>query len=162
MGYVWVDEGEAAREAMRIARVAVEDVAVPLRNRLVQTTPRDSGRTANAWAIDYEESAGRAVARVYNNVRAGTSGRYVWQLLHEGTGRYGPRGRDIVPVRRKALRWRARRGAASRSSGGFVFATRSKGYPPNPFIRDAVQAASRQSGWTVTRLTPPGLPVVGS
>jgi len=53
---------------------------------------------------------------------------------HQGTGLRGPRHRMIVPVRAKALRWKGR--------GGWVFAMKSRGSAPNPFLVKALKAAS--------------------
>lgn len=157
MGYVWVDEAEAARKAVRIAREAAEEVAVALRNRLVRTSPRGSGRLANGWAIDVEQQGLAVVVHVYNNVRAGDSGRWLWELHHEGTGRHGPTGQDIVPVRRQALRWRGGRGVASPNGAGYVFAKRSQGIRPNPWIAEAIaETVAQFPGWNVRITTPPG------
>lgn len=156
MGRVWVDHGAAAAAAAEAARDAVVEETNRLRNELVRRTPRDSGRTASGWDQSVRVEGARAVGEVFNRVRA-DSGRYVWEYLHEGTGRFGPSGRDIVPVRRRVLRWRAR-GAMSRSSGGYVFARRSSGSPPDTFIVDAVVS----SEWTVTRLVPAGSRVPGA
>lgn len=150
MGYVWVDEAEAAREAVRIARAAAEEVANALRNRLVRTSPRGSGRLANSWAIEVEQQGLQVVVHVYSNVRAGNSGRWLWELHHEGTGRHGPTGQDIVPVRRQALRWRGGRGVASPGGAGYVFAKRSQGIRPNPWITQAIaETAVQFPGWNV-------------
>ena len=157
MGYVWVDEAEAAREAVRIARAAAEEVANALRNRLVRTSPRGSGRLANGWAIEVEQQGLAVVVHVYNNVRAGDSGRWLWELHHEGTGRHGPTGQDIVPVRRQALRWRGGRGVASPNGAGYVFSKRSQGIRPNPWITRAITETTAQfPGWNVRITTPPG------
>lgn len=157
MGYVWVNEGEARREAIRIARESAEEVAVALRNRLVIKSPRNSGRLANSWAIDVEVRNASVVVHVYSNVRAGKSGRYLWELHHEGTGRHGPSGEDIVPVRRKALRWRGGRGVASPRGAGYVFAASSQGIRPNPFIANAIRETIAQfPGWTIRIASPPG------
>lgn len=150
MGRVWVDEAEAAREAVRIAREAAEEVAMALRNRLVRTSPRGSGRLANGWAIEVEQQGLQVVVHVYNNVRAGNSGRWLWELHHEGTGRHGPTGQDIVPVRRQALRWRGGRGVASPGGAGYVFAKRSQGIRPNPWITQAIaETVAQFPGWNV-------------
>lgn len=163
MGRVWVDEAAAAREAIRIARESAEEVAVFLRNRLVQTSPRDSGRLAGSWSIDVEVQGLRVVAHVYSNVRAGDTGRYLWQLHHEGTGRHGPRKTDIVPVRRKALRWRGGRGVASPKGPGYVFAKSSQGIRPNAWITRAIeQTRAQYPDWVIRSLTPPGTPTTAT
>jgi hypothetical protein len=157
MGYVWVNDDESAREAVRIAREAAEDVAVALRNKLVEKSPRDSGRLANSWAIDVEVQGTRVVASVYSNVKPDSTPKYLWELHHEGTGRHGPVGRDIVPVRRKALRWRGGRGVASPKGPGYVFAKSSQGIRPNRFIETAIRETMAQfPGWQIRIASPPG------
>lgn len=157
MGRVWVNEAEAAREAVRIAREQTEEVANFLRNQLVRTSPRDSGRLANSWAVDVEVGDGKVTAHVYSNVKPDSTDRYLWELHHAGTGRYGPQHRDIVPVRRKALRWRGGRGVASPNGAGYVFATRSRGIKPNRWIVEAVEAtAAAYPGWHIQITTPAG------
>jgi len=163
MGYARVNYDEAAREALRIARQAAEDVANTLRNKLVQTSPRDSGRLANSWALDTEVTGTTVTVHVSSNVQAGDSGRYLWQLHHEGTGRHGPQGRDIVPVRRKALRWRGGRGVASPGGAGYVFAKRSQGIRPDPFIANAIrETLAQHPGWDIQAMSPPGTRVTGT
>ena len=159
MGYVWVDEQAAAAEAVRIARDRAEEVAVALRNELVARSPRGSGRLANSWGIDTIISGLTVRCEVYSNVQPESTDKYLWQLHHEGTGRHGPRGRDIVPVRRLALRWRGGRGVASPRGAGYVFAKRSQGIRPNPFIVDAIAAVrAKYPDWDVEIRSTPGSP----
>jgi hypothetical protein len=65
-------------------------------------------------------------------VLVGTNVRYA-RWVHDGTGRYGPRHRDIRPVRAKYLRFRGRR--------GIVYVKSVKGMKPNRFLLDALPAA---------------------
>jgi len=75
------------------------------------------------------------------------------RFVEEGTGIYGPKGRPIVPVRAKALRFPAR-GAATRLSGnltsaqqraggGWAFAKSVKGRRATPYLRPAAVDAMR-------------------
>ena len=151
-----VNVDAATQEAMRIGMERAREEGNRLRNELVRRTPRNSARTANAWEVrSVRTGPTTGAVLISNSVRADGINRPVWRLLHEGTGRYGPRGTDIVPVRREALRWPAGGRALSRSSGGYVFATRSRGMRPHPFLWDAV-ATSR---YAVLRNSPPGTPV---
>ncbi|MDI9914347.1 hypothetical protein [Rhodococcus sp. IEGM 1379] len=67
------------------------------------------------------------------------------RYIHEGTGIYGPKGKPIVPVTAKALKFPTPKmigplgRGGSRSPGGFVFAKSVKGIQPNPFLTDALK-----------------------
>jgi len=67
--------------------------------------------------------------------RVGTNVTYAL-FVHDGTGLYGPRHRYIVPVNKSVLRWKSKSGG----KGGFVFAKRSSGMQPNPFLKNALVA----------------------
>lgn len=60
--------------------------------------------------------------------RIGTNVGYM-RFIHDGTGRYGPRRRDITPRRGKVLVWK------SRKTGKLIFAKSVKGIRPNPFLK---------------------------
>ena len=88
-------------------------------------------------------------------VRAGGTGERVGyaQFVEFGTGIYGPKGRPIVPVRAKALRFPAR-GAATRLSGnltaaqqrrggGWAFAKSVKGRRATPYLIPAAEETLR-------------------
>lgn len=66
-------------------------------------------------------------------VQVGTKIQYAI-YVHEGTGIYGPKGQLIFPVNAKFLSWK-------KKGGGRVFARFVRGMKPNPFLRDAVDAA---------------------
>lgn len=156
MGWSRVNDAEANRVAGEIAIEAAEQEANAIRNRLVRTTPRDSGRTASGWDVRVVSRGPRAHVQVVNSV-SGQGGTPIWRFLHEGTGRFGPTGRDIVPVRKRALRWRDSGSAPlSRSRGGYVFSKRSKGSPPNGFVYEAILASGRSGQWRIRHLVPPG------
>lgn len=67
------------------------------------------------------------------------------EYIHTGTGVYGPRGTPIVPVTRKALKFRwepTGPGASKRlpkERRGWYFAKSVKGIEPNPFLVDALR-----------------------
>lgn len=67
-------------------------------------------------------------------VRVGTNVRYAL-LVHEGTGRYGPRRSDIRPRRARVLRF------VPSGSTTAIYRPRVSGMRPNPFLRDALPAA---------------------
>lgn len=71
-------------------------------------------------------------------VRVGTGLDYA-RYVHDGTGLYGPKGAYIVPINKKILRWKAKKGKGGK--GGYVFAKRSSGMKPNPFLKNALSAA---------------------
>lgn len=67
------------------------------------------------------------------------------EYLHTGTGIYGPKGTPIVPVTKKALKFKweptgGGRPTKSKDKRGIVFAKSVKGTPANPFLIDALQA----------------------
>lgn len=66
-------------------------------------------------------------------VQVGTKVFYA-VFVHEGTGIYGPTGQPIRPVTARVLSWKAKNGKR-------VFAREVKGMQPNPFLRDAMDAA---------------------
>ena len=67
-------------------------------------------------------------------VLVGTNVRYaMW--VHDGTGIYGPRGRRITPKSHKRLRFRPK------GQHKYVYARSVAGMRPNPFIKNALQAA---------------------
>lgn len=66
-------------------------------------------------------------------VRVGTNVFYAI-YVHDGTGVYGPRGRPIRPVNAKFLSWKNKKGKR-------VYAKQVLGMKPNPFLRDAMDAA---------------------
>lgn len=71
-------------------------------------------------------------------VRVGTAVQYAI-YVHEGTGLYGPKHKMIVPVNKKALRWKSR-GYGKPSKGGYTYSMKSKGMRPNPFLKRALPA----------------------
>lgn len=68
--------------------------------------------------------------------RIGTNVKYAI-YVHSGTGLYGPSHRLIVPVRKKALRWKGR------GKKGYVFSKKSRGMRPNPFLENALRFAKK-------------------
>lgn len=66
-------------------------------------------------------------------VQVGTTVFYAI-YVHEGTGIYGPRGQPIRPINAKFLSWKSKKGQR-------IFARQVLGMRPNPFLRDAMDAA---------------------
>lgn len=67
--------------------------------------------------------------------RVGTNVIYAL-FVHDGTGLYGPKAHYIVPVNKSVLRWKAKGGSKS----GYVYAKKSSGMRPNPFLKNALKA----------------------
>jgi len=72
-------------------------------------------------------------------VRIGTGLRYA-RWVHDGTGLYGPLHHYILPKNKKVLRWKTK-GPKQLGGGAYVFARRSSGMKPNPFLKNALSAA---------------------
>lgn len=74
--------------------------------------------------------------------RIGSRLRYaIW--VHNGTGIYGPRQTKIVPKTANVLAWRSTTHGAKRGKyAGWAFAKSVKGMKPNPFLKNAMPAAS--------------------
>ena len=65
--------------------------------------------------------------------------------MHEGTGIYGPHATPIVPVDKKALKFRweptdGGRPTKSKDKRAFYFFASVKGQPAQPFLADALRA----------------------
>ena len=74
-------------------------------------------------------------------VRVGTDVYYaIW--IHDGTGIYGPKHTPIKPKQAKVLAFRSKvYGAKKGKYAGWVFARSVKGMKPNPFLKNALEAA---------------------
>lgn len=132
------------------------DVANSIRNGIIRRQPSDTGRTRAAWRVDRRVFDGgrRVTWQVANNVQS--NGFHVWQLLHSGTGVYGPKSTPIRPVSAKVLRFRPKGGVSGRrGSGGWVFAKEVAGIKPSGYIVETL-AADVPSGWRVTIHSTPG------
>lgn len=81
----------------------------------------DTGRGRASITTQMKRRGEAPVARIGTNVG-------YMRLLHDGTGRYGPRRRDIRPVRAKVLAWK------SRKTGKYVFARSVRGIKPVRFL----------------------------
>lgn len=65
------------------------------------------------------------------------SGQYYARWVHDGTGIYGPRARKITPKTAKYLKFKWKK------MGNKTFFFKSvKGIKPNPYLKDALPAAS--------------------
>lgn len=99
--------------------------------------PVDEGALRSS--IDYTTAVDAQKA----HVTVGSPLEYA-QYVHEGTGIYGPKQTPIVPVDKKALkfRWEPTDGRPTKSKDkrGFVFFKSVKGQPPQPFLADALRA----------------------
>ncbi len=97
--------------------------------RNLEREPRrvDTGRLRSDIHVQMIMVGGKPIGRVGFSVFYGL-------YVHEGTGVYGPKGAPIVPKKAKYLRWRAK-------NGKFVYAKKIMGMKPNPFLKDAVNAA---------------------
>lgn len=73
-------------------------------------------------------------------VRIGTGVKYA-RYVHDGTGLYGPHHRYILPKNKKVLRWKVKGPKKLVGKGGYVYAKRSSGMRPNPFLKNALSAA---------------------
>ena len=95
----------------------------------LQRTPRrvDTGRLRSSINTQLFSLGGKLVVRVGTNVEYAL-------FVHEGTGLYGPKGAYIYPKTAKFLAWKTRKGVR-------VYAMKTRGMRPNPFLKDAVKAA---------------------
>lgn len=59
------------------------------------------------------------------------------RAVHDGTGLYGPRHQYITPKRKRFMKFKTRT-----SAGRYVYARRVAGMRGNPFLADALSAAS--------------------
>jgi hypothetical protein len=93
----------------------------------VATAPVDTGRLKNDRTADVRDEAVRLRGRLEFQVN------YAWYVV-KGTGIYGPRRRPITPKNAEVLVFRV--------GGQVVFARQVKGQKPNPFLVNALKAAS--------------------
>lgn len=93
----------------------------------VATAPVDSGRLKNDRTSGVADEGVRLRARLEFLVKYA-----IYNV--KGTGLFGPRGRRITPKNGKVL--------AFRIGGQLVFARSTKGQKPNPFLVNALKAAS--------------------
>lgn len=122
----------------------IEEIVQAVRSEAVRNVKRDTGALA---------ASHQATVNVYGRLvvgRVGTTLHYA-PYLHGGTGIYGPRGRPIVPVSAKVLRFKPGRaigpslpgkaGSSPEKRGGWVFAQSVKGVPPHPWLVEAFERA---------------------
>lgn len=109
-------------------------------------------RVTNAAKAHCPVDEGRLRASIDYTVDTSTSGRTVVtvgspldyaEYFHTGTGIHGPKGTPIVPVSRKALKFRyagpGGSAAVAKERRGWVFAKSVKGIEPNPFLIDGLR-----------------------
>lgn len=114
----------------RAVREVTEDVARAARRR----APVDDGRLRSSIRTAYRTRRRTVTGIVFSDLDYS-------QYVQRGTGVYGPRGRPI--------RGRPVMVFPDRQGGGLVFARQVRGQPPQPFMLEALRAASP---WPVTAL----------
>lgn len=131
--YLTGPSGPALAAAMRVGNRVL--------NRARQLCPVDEGRLRASLTMVVVQTAAGPIVRVGSNLAYA-------RFVHEGTGIYGPRHTYIRPVHAKALRWPAKNNSGvgrRRFQGGataaYVYAKRSKGSPPRPFLLNALRQA---------------------
>lgn len=97
--------------------------------RNLERSPRriDTGTLRSDIHVELITFAGKPAVRIGFNVFYGL-------YVHDGTGVYGPKGVPITPKSAKFLRWKSKKGK-------WMFARQVLGMRPNPFLKDAVDAA---------------------
>lgn len=90
----------------------------------------DTGRLRSSVRTALHHQAGIPVVRIGTNIRYS-----LW--VHNGTGIYGPRKVPITPVTSEFLRFRPK------GSPVFLYRRSVKGMRANPFLKDALPAATR-------------------
>lgn len=118
----------------------VDRVANRVQREIRRRTPVDTGTTRAGWRIRYSSRGNVTQATVYNASPVAT-------YLHTGTGIFGPRGREIVPVRADALRFKPK------GSSRYIYRMSSKGYPSSSYIIEGLRAGTT---WPVTVYYPDG------
>ncbi|MCF8610064.1 HK97 gp10 family phage protein [Gordonia sp. HY285] len=136
MGHVELHRAALQRGTQRAAYRWAHRIGTRTVNEAKRRAPVDEG-TLRA-SIDYVATVENGSAKVV----IGSPLPYA-EYLHTGTGIYGPKGTPIVPVTRKALKFKWDGGGVntrSKDKRGFVFAKSVKGIKPNPFLADALEA----------------------
>lgn len=116
--------GGVAKDLLRRGK-KVESAA----KRNLERAPRrvDTGHLRSSINTQLLSVGGKLAVRVGTNV-------FYAIFVHDGTGVYGPKGTPIRPVTAKRLSWKTKTGSA-------VYAYSVKGMVPNPFLKNAVNAA---------------------
>lgn len=117
--------GPIAKDLFRRGKKVEAKAKANLNNR----SPRrvDTGRLRSSITTQLISVSGKPAVRVGTNV--------IYAIfVHDGTGIYGPKGAYIYPKRKKYMSWKSK-------GGKRVFAVKTKGMKPNPFLADAVLAA---------------------
>lgn len=113
-----------------------------VQNRAQRNVKVDEGHLRNS--VDH--AVGVFGARVIG--RVGTPLIY-GLYLHEGTGVHGPRGRPIVPIRRKFLRFEVKSGTAAVGRRPVVFAKSVAGVKGDKWLVRALRVVP----WPITLTT---------
>lgn len=108
-------------------------------NRARQLCPVDEGRLRASLTLEIRITSAGPVARIGSNLDYA-------RFVHEGTGVYGPRHTEIVPVNASVLRWPTKNNSgsgtrrfAAGATGGYTFSMHVKGSPPRPFLLQALR-----------------------
>jgi len=123
--YLSSPAGPVAKDLFRRGKKVEAKAKKNLDNR----SPRrvDTGRLRSSITTQLLNVGGKPVVRVGTNV-------YYALWVHDGTGIYGPKGTYIYAKRAKYMSWKTK-------GGKRVYAVKTKGMKPNPFLKDAVMAA---------------------
>lgn len=127
-------------------------------NAIRRNQPSDSGTTRAKWGVRRRQRGERVTWEIFNPTKS--NGYYIWRLLHEGTGIYGPSHSRIEPVSAQALRFRPSRGGGGGgrrggSRGGWVYAAWTRGMRPSDYLERAVESSFGNFG-RVRTLSRPG------
>ncbi|MBS7531828.1 HK97 gp10 family phage protein [Hazenella sp. IB182353] len=111
---------EMARLTAKATQKASEYTATELWGNVRENSPTDHGRLAGSWQL---RGSGTHKHLIYTNV---TYARF----QNDGTGIYGPKRREITPVRAKVL--------AFEWNGKMVFAKSVKGVQGKKYIEKSI------------------------
>lgn len=134
MARVTLNRSTYRRETQKAARRWAERLGHDVVNEAKRNCPVDEGtlRASITHVVQVGETSATLVV--------GSPLDYA-EYFHTGTGIYGPRGTPIVPVTKKALKFKWDGGGQntrSKDKRPYVFAKSVKGMPPNPFLSDAL------------------------
>lgn len=113
----------------------VEKLTRRVANEARRQAPVDEGTLRASIQQAVTVSSTKVVGRV-------GSGLDYSVYVNLGTGVWGPKGKPIVPIRRKFLRFEVKSGALAKGRRPVVFAKSVKGQKPNPFLVNALKKVS--------------------
>ena len=100
------------------------DLGEGSKDSVEEKTPKDTGETAATWELFLDFAHGITGTRFVVESTGDQAVQDIIRWLEFGTGIYGPRGKMIVPVHAKMLRW------VDRVTGKVIFAKQVKGIRP--------------------------------